>query len=134
MAVPNVALSSSCKKKPSAKLPGQDHLDACPAKIPVLGPFDPARSVDPLVKVKGPPVSVTLEPPGRFSRPGALPAVSRRMRGRCHGDRGELLCLYEHGHPDLRCDRDLLRFASVPAGHFYFQSSAGILLDSCRHV
>jgi hypothetical protein len=131
VAVPTVALSSS-SKKPSAKVPAKTTL-TLPAKVPAMGPFEIGSDVGPLARVKGPPVSVTLEPLAGSQDPELCPAAS----GGCEGDIIEIegdFSAYTSTATPVSAVIEIFYGASVPSGSMYYQDSAGdtpVALPAC---
>jgi hypothetical protein len=131
VAVPSVALSSS-SKKPSAKVPAETTL-TLPAKVPAMGPFEIGSNVGPLAKVKGPPVSVTLEPLAGSQDPELCPASS----GGCEGDIMEIegnFAAYTSTATPISAVIEIFYGASVPSGKLYYQDAAGdtpVALPAC---
>jgi hypothetical protein len=131
VAVPSVALSSS-SKKPSAHVPAKTTL-TLPAKVPAMGPFEVGSDVGPLAKVKGPPVSVTLEPLAGSQDPELCPAAS----GGCEGDIMEIegnFSAYTSTATPISAVIEIFYGASVPTGSLYYQDAAGdtpVALPAC---
>jgi hypothetical protein len=122
VAVPNVGLSSS-PKKPSASVPARTILKL-PAKVRAMGPFEVGSDIGPLATVKGPPVSVTLEPLAGSQDPELCPTTS----GGCEGDVMEIegnFSAYTSTATPISAVIEIFYGSTVPAGHIYFQDSAG---------
>jgi hypothetical protein len=131
VAVPTVALSSS-SKKPSRNLPAKTTL-TLPAKVPAMGPFEIRSNVGPLVKVKGPPVSVTLEALAGSQDPELCPPDS----GGCKGDVMEIegnFSAYTSTATPISAVIEIFYGTHVPAGSMYYQDAAGdtpVALPAC---
>jgi hypothetical protein len=130
VAVPNVSLASS-SKNPSHKLLAKTTLKL-PSKIPAAGPFE-GPNEGPLARVQGPPVSVTLVALAGSQDPELCPPAS----GGCEGDVVEMegnFAPYTSTATPISAVIEIYYGSSVPSGHMYFQSSAGVapsLLPAC---
>jgi hypothetical protein len=130
VAVPSVALASS-KKHPSVHLPAKTTL-TLPKKVPVMGPIE-RQDVNPLAKVKGPPVSVTLQALAGSQDPELCPPSS----GGCEGDIVEIegnFAAYTSTATPVSAVIEVFYGSSVPSGNMYFQDSASAtpeLLPAC---
>jgi hypothetical protein len=128
--VPSVAVASS-KKQPGIHLPAKTTL-TLPKKVPVMGPLE-GPDVSPLAKVKGPPVSVTLEALTGSQDPELCPPSG----GGCKGDIVEIegnFAAYTSTAKPISAVIEVFYGSSVPTGHLYFQDSASTtpeLLPAC---
>ena len=131
VAVPNVGLSSS-SKKPSNKVPAKTTLTLS-AKVPAMGPNEPGSDVAPQAKVKGPPVSVTLEPLAGSQDPELCPPSA----GGCEGDVMEIegdFSAYTSTATPISAVIEIFYGATVPSGTMYYQDAAGdttVALPAC---
>ena len=130
VAVPSVAIASS-KKKPSTHLPAKTTL-TLPKKVPAAGPLD-GPDVNPLAKVKGPPVSITLQALAGSQDPELCPPSA----GGCEGDIVDIegnFGPYTSTATPISAVIEIFYGSSVPSGHIYFQDSASAtpeLLPAC---
>jgi hypothetical protein len=122
VAVPSTPLSSSSKAL-SKHLRAKTTL-TLPAKVPAMGPDLSNSLVGPLVKMKGPPVSVKLQALRGSQDPELCPPAS----GGCEGDIIEIegnFAAYTSTAKPISAVIEIYYGSSVPAGHIYFQDSAG---------
>ena len=127
VAVPNVLVKSTTGPL-SDSVPAKVKL-MLPAKIPSMGP----TSDSPLSKVKGPPVSVTLEALAGSQDPELCPTSS----GGCEGDIVEIngdFSAYTSAKDPISVVVKIFYGSTPPAGKIYFQDSSNetpVKLPAC---
>ena len=128
VAVPTVAVKSLMGPLTGSK-PAKVRL-TLPANVPAMGPFGQLFGAG---KVKGPPVSVTLEPLAGSQDPELCP----QSAGGCEGDIMEIngnFAGYTSSADPIAVVVKIFYGSSVPAGKIYFQdsaSSAPVRLPAC---
>jgi hypothetical protein len=133
VAVPNVVLKSTTGQL-SNSVPAKVRL-TLPATVPATGPFESAMATgeSPFAKVKGPPVSVTLEPLAGSQDPELCPSSS----GGCEGDIVEIdgdFSAYTSAKDPISVVVRIFYGSTPPAGKIYFQDASNdtpVKLPAC---
>ncbi len=134
VAVPTVEVKSTTAML-SGSVPGKVKL-TLPRNVPVMGPFGSLQATGGMPfagPVKGPPVSVTLQPLAGSQDPELCPPVS----GGCEGDivraQGNFAAYTSRANP-ISIVVKIFYGSAPPAGSIYFQGAANdtpVLLSSC---